>query len=101
LGVERDFTEETMKAIPMKGRLTGKRITGYLWAGPGTSWTKKENYFQLEHDKLVTAVVGSSTGSFTIRCKGGTCEITLKNASALRPRTSSWQEALNALPIEG
>ena len=24
-----------MKAIPMRGRLTGKRIAGYLWAGQG------------------------------------------------------------------
>ncbi len=68
-----------MKAIPMKGRLTGKRITGYLWAGPGTAWTKKENYFQLEHDKLVTAALSSASGSFTIRCKGGTLEITARN----------------------
>jgi hypothetical protein len=68
-----------MKAIPMKGRLTGKRITGYLWAGPGTAWTKKENYFQLEDNRLVSAALSSALGSFTIRCKGGSCEITLKN----------------------
>ena len=36
-----------MKAIPMKGRLTGKRVSGYLWAGRGRSWRKKKNYFQL------------------------------------------------------
>ncbi|MFN8669449.1 MAG: hypothetical protein U0164_19840 [Gemmatimonadaceae bacterium] len=69
-----------MKAIPMKGRLKGKRITGYLWAGQGTSWTKKENYFQLEHDRLVTAILASPTGSFSMRCKGGTLDITMKNA---------------------
>src|SRR5437870_299250 len=44
-----------MKPIPMRGRLAGKRIAGYLWAGPGKRWMKKENYFQLEDDKLVTA----------------------------------------------
>lgn len=67
-----------MKAIPMRGRLAGRRITGYLWAGPGKSWMRKENYFQLEHDKLVTAVLGVESGSFWIRCKGAVCEITLK-----------------------
>jgi len=41
-----------MKAIPMKGRLTGKRVSGYLWAGRGRSWRKKENYFQLEDPQL-------------------------------------------------
>jgi hypothetical protein len=41
-----------MKALPMKGRLTGKRIAGYLWAGPGEAWRRKENYFQLEHNTL-------------------------------------------------
>ena len=66
-----------MKAIPMRGRLTGKRISGYLWAGPGTSWTRKENYFQLEHDKLVTAVLACPSGSFWVRCTGGTCEVKL------------------------
>jgi hypothetical protein len=67
-----------MKAIPMKGRLTGKRVVGYLWAGPGTSWRRKENYFQLEHARLVSAVMESQSGSFCVRCKGATCEITLK-----------------------
>lgn len=38
----------SMKAIPMRGRLTGKRISGFLWAGAGKSWQRKENYFQLE-----------------------------------------------------
>jgi hypothetical protein len=41
-----------MKAIPMRGRLTGKRIAGFLWAGRGKSWQRKENYFQLEHSQL-------------------------------------------------
>lgn len=66
-----------MRAIPMRNRLKGKRISGFLWAGPGRSWTKKENYFQLEHDRLVTAVLGTNAGSFWIRCKGATCEITM------------------------
>ena len=66
-----------MRAIPMRGRLAGKRITGFLWAGLGKSWMRKENYFQLESSKLVSAVLASPTGSFWIRCKGGTCEITL------------------------
>ena len=68
-----------MKAVPMKGRLSGKRVRGYLWAGPGESWRKKENYFQLEHDTVVTAVFVSSMGSFWVRCKGGSCEVKLCN----------------------
>ena len=60
-----------MKAIPMKGKLNGKKIAGFLCAGPGMSWTKKENYFQLEHDNLVPAVFEVKSGSFWIRCKGG------------------------------
>jgi hypothetical protein len=67
-----------MKAIPMKGRLTGKRVAGFLWAGRGPKWRRKENYFQLEDARLVSAVVGSQSGSFWVRCKGATCEITLK-----------------------
>ncbi len=66
-----------MKAIPMRGRLAGKRIAGYLWAGPGKTWQRKENYFQLEDHKLVTAVLSGPSGSFWIRCKGATCEVTL------------------------
>ena len=66
-----------MKAIPMRGRLAGKRLNGYLWAGPGKSWRRKENYFQLEHDKLLTAVLEGPNGAFWIRCKGATCEIKL------------------------
>jgi hypothetical protein len=68
-----------MKAIPMRGRLTGKRISGFLWAGPGRSYLKKENYFQLEHRELVSAVLATRAGSFWIRCKGASCEITLKD----------------------
>jgi hypothetical protein len=67
-----------MKAVPMRGKLVGKRISGFLWAGPGKTWQRKENYFQLEHDKLVTAVLGSSSGDFWIRCYGATCSITLR-----------------------
>ena len=67
-----------MKAIPMRGRLVGKRIAGYLWAGPRKTWRKKENYFQLEDGKLVTAVLGTQAGFFWIRCKGATCEVTLR-----------------------
>ncbi len=67
-----------MKAIPMKGRLGNKRIRGYLWAGPGRTWLKKENYFQLEHNKLVTAVLDIPQGEFWVRCKGTTCEVKLK-----------------------
>ena len=44
-----------MKAIPMRGRLTGKRISGCIWAGAGKKWQRKENYFQLEDSKLVFA----------------------------------------------
>lgn len=67
-----------MKAIPMKGRLTGKRIIGYIWAGPGAKWKRKENYCQLEDNKLVTAVLQSDSGSFWVRCKGASCEITFR-----------------------
>lgn len=70
-----------MKAIPMKGRLKGKRIRGFLWAGPGSAWTRKENYFQLEHEKLVTAVFASASGQFWLRCKGATCEVKLLGPS--------------------
>jgi hypothetical protein len=69
-----------MKAIPMRGRLTGKRISGFLWAGPGRSWLRKENYFQLEHPKLVSAVLATSGGAFWIRCYGATCSVTLRNS---------------------
>lgn len=67
-----------MEAIPMKGRLIGKKVFGYLWAGPGKTWREKENYFQLEHNKLVSAVLGSASGELWVRCKGATCEIKLK-----------------------
>ena len=66
-----------MKAIPMKGKLTGKRVRAYLWAGPGEAWRKKENYFQLEHDQVVSAALYCSSGSFWVRCKGATCEVKL------------------------
>jgi hypothetical protein len=56
-----------MTSIPMRGRLTGKRISGFMWAGRGKNWQHKENYFQLEHPKLVRAVLSTSVGgSFAI-----------------------------------
>ena len=67
-----------MKAIPMKGRLTGKSLQGYIWAGLGASWVKKENYFQLEDDRRVSAVFHGSQGTFWIRFDGASCEITVK-----------------------
>lgn len=82
-----------MKAIPMRGRLVGKRITGYLWAGPGKSWQRKENYFQLEHQKLVTAALSSSSGTFMIRCYGATCSVTLQG-----PKGRVLGTAILALP---
>ncbi len=68
-----------MRAIPMKGKVGKKRIRGYMWAGPGTTWMKKENYFQLESDKLVSVCIASPMGEFWIRCKGGTCKVTLRS----------------------
>jgi hypothetical protein len=70
-----------MKAIPMRGRLVGKRVVGCIWAGPGESYRRKENYFQLEHDKLVGVFLGAASGSFWIRCKGSSCDITLHGPS--------------------
>jgi len=71
-----------MKALPMRGKLTGKRIAGYLWAGPGKNWMKKENYFQLEDKRLVTAVFVSEVGSLWVRCLGATFRLTLKGAKS-------------------
>lgn len=82
-----------MKAVPMRGRLTGKRIAGFLWAGPGKSWQRKENYFQLEHPKLVTAVMSTSVGAFWIRCYGATCSVTLRD-----PKGRVLSTAVMALP---
>lgn len=70
-----------MKAIPMRGRLVGKRIVGCIWAGPGQSYRRKENYFQLEHDKLVSVFLGAPSGSFWIRCNGTSCEVTLHGSN--------------------
>ncbi len=67
-----------MKALPMRGKLTGKRIAGYLWAGAGKTWMHKENYFQLEDARLVTAVLAAGSGSLWIRCRGATFKMTLK-----------------------
>ena len=67
-----------MQAIPMKGRLTGKRISGFLWAGHGTTWTSKKNYGQTEDNKRVSAVLRCPSGSFTMRCYGASMMVTLK-----------------------
>ncbi len=64
-----------MKVIPMKSKLIGKKVHGYLWAGPGQGWRKKENYFQVEDDEIISAALFSSLGSFWVRCKGATCEV--------------------------
>jgi len=77
-----------MKAIPMKGRLTGKRVSGYLWAGRGRSWRKKENYFQLEDPQIVSALLACSSGSFWVRCTGGTCEVKLYGQRNQIPATT-------------
>ena len=70
-----------MKAIPMRNKLTGKRIAGYMWAGKGKAWTKKENYFQFESNRLISACIACATGAFWVRCKGATCKITLHDRS--------------------
>ena len=59
-----------MKQVPMRGRLKGKKIAGFIWAGRGTTWMRKENYFQLEHSRIVTASFSSPSGAFTIRFEG-------------------------------
>jgi len=69
-----------MRAIPMRGRLTGKTINGFIWAGPGKSWQRKENYFQLEHNRLISAILSTVAGDFRIRCYGATCSVTLHNS---------------------
>jgi len=69
-----------MRAIPMRGRLTGKRISGFIWAGEGNTWQRKENYFQLEHSKRVSAAFSTGAGEFWVRCYGSTCSVTLKDA---------------------
>lgn len=82
-----------MKNVPMRGRLTGKRISGFIWAGPGQTWRRKENYFQLENKRLISAVCSTSSGSFWIRCYGATCSVTLKD-----PRGRVLSTAVMALP---
>ena len=67
-----------MKAVPMRGKLKGKRIAGHLWAGSGKNWMRKENYFQLEDSRLVTALFDTHSGSLKIRCRGATFRLTLK-----------------------
>jgi len=60
-------------------KLVGKRIAGYLWAGPGLyEWRKKDKHFKLEDDKMVSAYFECPSGAFLVRCKGATCEIKLK-----------------------
>lgn len=82
-----------MKAVPMRGKLTGKRISGHMWAGPGNSWMRKENYFQLEDDRLVTAIFGTPSGSLEIRCRGATFRMLLKG-----PEGQVLSTAVLALP---
>jgi hypothetical protein len=83
-----------MKAIPMRGRLTGKKVAGYIWAGTGKAWTKKENYFQLESNRMITAAVGTrKSGWFWLRCKGATCTVRLYS-----PRGKLISTAVLALP---
>ncbi len=82
-----------MKAIPMESRLAGKRVSGYFWAGPGDSWPQKENYFQLGDQRLVSAVLASSSGAFVMRCKGAVCDVSL-----LRPRGRVLSTTVLALP---
>lgn len=60
-----------MKAIPMRGRLKGKRLAGYIWAGPGRSFHKKENYFQLEHESVVSAYFAGPSGDLQLRFRAG------------------------------
>jgi hypothetical protein len=67
-----------MKALPMRGKLRGKRIAGHLWAGSGKNWMRKENYFQLEDARQVTALFATQSGSLSIRCRGATFRLTLK-----------------------
>lgn len=66
-----------MKAIPMRGRLTGKRIAGTIWSGKGERPLRKEHYFQVEDDSLVTAAFESPSGKFVVRCRGASCEVKL------------------------
>ena len=77
----------------MKGRLRGKKIAGFLWAEP---WQRKENYFQLEHDKLVTAVLACPSGSLSVRCAGSSCEISMhkkrQGSSDHRLNSTPWQK---------
>ena len=82
-----------MKAVPMRGKLIGKRISGYMWAGTGNSWMRKENYFQLEDHRLVTAIFGTPSGSLEIRCRGATFRLLLKG-----PEGQVLSTAVLALP---
>jgi hypothetical protein len=61
-------------------KLTGKRIAGYLWAGPGQfDWREKEKHHKLEDHRMVSAFLGSPSGGFLVRCKGATCEIEIRD----------------------
>jgi len=66
-----------MKAIPMRGRLTGKRIGATIWAGAGAVPLNKERYFQVQDDRLVSADFQTPSGRFRIRCRGASCEVKL------------------------
>lgn len=77
----------------MRGKLVGKRISGYMWAGTGNSWMRKENYFQLEDHRLVTAIFGTPSGSLEIRCRGATFRLLLKG-----PEGQVLSTAVLALP---
>ena len=67
-----------MKALAMRGKLAGKRIAGYLWAGLGSTWMRKENYFQLEDATQVSVTLATSSGSLTVRCRGATFTLELR-----------------------
>jgi len=58
-------------------KLVGKKIAAYLWAGPGTTWRKKEKHCKLEDDRIVSASFFGRPGGFLVRCKGATCEAKL------------------------
>jgi hypothetical protein len=66
-----------MADSPMRGTLRGKRIAGYLWAGPGSSWKRRKNYKQLEDDEIVSATFAGKSGAFTVRAHGTTCVVTV------------------------
>jgi hypothetical protein len=70
-----------VKALAMRGKLAGKRSAGYLWAGLGSTWMRKENYFQLEEATQVSVTLATSSGSPTVRCRGATFTLELRGKS--------------------